>query len=34
MVNMIDEFNIAGVSRFSLAPFEDRDKALIEKVKK
>jgi biopolymer transport protein ExbD len=33
MVNIIDELNIATITRFSLAPMVDQDKALLEKVK-
>jgi biopolymer transport protein ExbD len=32
MVNTIDEFNLANISRFSLAPLLDKDKELIAKV--
>jgi biopolymer transport protein ExbD len=32
MVNMIDELNLANVTRFSLAPLLDADKMLIAKV--
>jgi hypothetical protein len=32
MVDLIDEFNNAGVQRFSLAPLGDPDKALMAKV--
>jgi biopolymer transport protein ExbD len=32
MVTMIDELNLANVTRFSLAPLMDADKALIAKV--
>jgi hypothetical protein len=32
MVTMIDELNLANVTRFSLAPLLDADKALIAKV--
>jgi len=32
MVDLIDEFNLAGVQRFSLAPMADQDKAIISKV--
>ncbi len=32
MVNIMDELNVCDVTRFSLAPFEDKDKQLIEKI--
>jgi biopolymer transport protein ExbD len=32
MVNMIDEFNVAKISRFSIGPMMDADKALMAKV--
>jgi biopolymer transport protein ExbD len=32
MVNMIDELNLASISRFSLAPLLEQDKVLLEKV--
>jgi biopolymer transport protein ExbD len=32
MVDLIDEFNVAGVQRFSLAPLGDQDKALMAKA--
>jgi biopolymer transport protein ExbD len=32
MVDLIDEFNLAGVQRFSLAPMTDQDKTIISKV--
>ena len=32
MVNLIDELNLANITRFSLAPMMDADKALIAKV--
>lgn len=32
MVDLIDEFNLAGVQRFSLAPMLDLDKTVISKV--
>ena len=32
MVDLIDEFNLAGVQRFSLAPMTDQDKSIISKV--
>ena len=32
MVNMMDELNLANITRFSLAPMLDQDKALIAKV--
>ncbi|HTX18453.1 MAG TPA: biopolymer transporter ExbD [Bacteroidota bacterium] len=32
MVNIMDELNLADITRFSLAPFEDKDKQLIEKI--
>jgi biopolymer transport protein ExbD len=32
MVNMMDELNLANITRFSLAPLLDADKALIAKV--
>lgn len=33
MVNVMDEINLAGVTRFSLAPFTDADGRVIQKVK-
>lgn len=33
MVNIMDEINLAGVTRFSLAPFTDADARVIQKVK-
>jgi biopolymer transport protein ExbD len=33
MVNIMDEINLAGVTRFSLAPFTDADGRVIQKVK-
>ena len=32
MVNMMDELNLANITRFSLAPMLDQDKAMIAKV--
>ena len=32
MVNMIDELNLAHISRFSLAPLTDQDKAVLAKA--
>ena len=32
MVDLIDELNVSGINRFSLAPMEDNDKALIAKA--
>lgn len=32
MVNLIDEFNLANITRFSIAPLLDQDKALLAKV--
>jgi biopolymer transport protein ExbD len=32
MVNIMDELNVADITRFSLAPFDDKDKQLIEKI--
>ena len=32
MVDIMDELNLADISRFSLAPFLDKDKQLIEKI--
>ncbi|HEX9934359.1 MAG TPA: biopolymer transporter ExbD [bacterium] len=32
MVDVMDEINMAEITRFSLAPFTDRDKAIIRKV--
>jgi biopolymer transport protein ExbD len=32
MVNFIDELNLAGVQRFSLAPLLDQDKQLLARV--
>jgi hypothetical protein len=32
MVDLIDEFNLAGVQRFSLAPMQDLDKTIISKI--
>jgi len=33
MVNIMDEINLAGLTRFSLAPFTDADERVIQKVK-
>src|SRR5262245_8171477 len=33
MVNMIDELNLARITRFSLAPLQDKDKEILAKVK-
>jgi biopolymer transport protein ExbD len=33
MVDIMDELNVANVSRFSLAPLLDADKAILAKVK-
>ena len=33
MVNIMDEINLAGITRFSLAPFIDADQRVIQKVK-
>jgi biopolymer transport protein ExbD len=33
MVNIMDELNLANITRFSLAPLLDQDKAMIAKVK-
>lgn len=33
MVNIMDELNLANITRFSLAPMTDQDRALIQKVK-
>ncbi len=33
MVNLIDEINLSSITRFSLAPMLDEDKALIAKAK-
>lgn len=33
MVNIMDELNLANITRFSLAPLLDQDKAMIVKVK-
>jgi biopolymer transport protein ExbD len=33
MVNMIDELSLANVTRFSLAPMTDQDKALLARIK-
>jgi biopolymer transport protein ExbD len=33
MVNIMDEINLAGVTRFSLAPFTDADQRVIQKVR-
>jgi len=32
MVNIMDELNVADITRFSLAPYDDKDKQLIEKI--
>jgi biopolymer transport protein ExbD len=32
MVNIMDQLNVADITRFSLAPFGDKDKQLIEKI--
>jgi len=32
MVNIMDELNVADITRFSLATFDDKDKQLIEKI--
>ena len=32
MVDIMDELNLANITRFSLAPMLDKDKALIAKV--
>jgi biopolymer transport protein ExbD len=32
MVDIMDELNVADITRFSLAPFDDKDKQLIEKI--
>ncbi len=32
MVDIMDELNVCDITRFSLAPFEDKDKQLIEKI--
>jgi biopolymer transport protein ExbD len=32
MVGLIDEFNLAGIQRFSLAPLADQDKVLLSRV--
>ncbi len=32
MVNIMDELNVADITRFSLAPFDEKDKQLIEKI--
>ncbi|HTR80821.1 MAG TPA: biopolymer transporter ExbD [Bacteroidota bacterium] len=32
MVNIMDQLNVADITRFSLAPFDDKDKQLIEKI--
>jgi biopolymer transport protein ExbD len=32
MVDIMDELNVADINRFSLAPFLDADKKLIEKI--
>ncbi len=32
MVNMMDELNLANITRFSLAPLLDQDKAMLSKV--
>lgn len=32
MVNLLDEFNVANVTRFSLAPIEEADKRILAKV--
>jgi biopolymer transport protein ExbD len=33
MVNIMDEINLAGLTRFSLAPFTDADERVIQKIK-
>jgi biopolymer transport protein ExbD len=33
MVDIMDEINLADITRFSLAPFTDRDKTVIRKVR-
>jgi biopolymer transport protein ExbD len=33
MVNIMDEINIAGITRFSLAPFNDADERVVQKAK-
>ena len=33
MVNIMDELNLANITRFSLAPMLDQDKAMIQKLK-
>lgn len=33
MVNMIDELNLASITRFSLAPLQEKDKEMLAKVK-
>jgi hypothetical protein len=33
MVNLIDELNVAQITRFSLAPMLDKDKELVANVK-
>jgi biopolymer transport protein ExbD len=33
MVNIMDEINLSGVTRFSLAPFTDADQRVIQKIK-
>jgi biopolymer transport protein ExbD len=33
MVDVMDEINLADITRFSLAPFTDRDRAVIRKVR-
>jgi biopolymer transport protein ExbD len=32
MVDIMDELNVADITRFSLAPFDEKDKQLIEKI--
>jgi hypothetical protein len=32
MVNLIDELNLARISRFSIAPLNDTDKAVLAKA--
>jgi biopolymer transport protein ExbD len=34
MVNIMDEINLAGITRFSLAPFTDADERVIKKAKR
>ncbi len=33
MVNIMDEINIAGITRFSLAPFNEADERVVQKAK-